>query len=114
MSSKCEQVARWRPGGDLLSYPDYRRLDAWRDAFGRLSIETRGRRNAALFGTARALESPLTLRCLLGALQPDDARREQRKIGLCGERWRRWIASDLADLRRGSLSLVAVSFGNWS
>jgi hypothetical protein len=41
------------------SYPDHRRLDAWRDALGRLSIETRGRRTAALFGTAQALESPL-------------------------------------------------------
>jgi acetamidase/formamidase/AraC-like DNA-binding protein len=41
------------------SYPDYRRLDAWRDALGRLSIETRGRHTAALFGTAQALESPL-------------------------------------------------------
>jgi acetamidase/formamidase/AraC-like DNA-binding protein len=42
------------------SYPDHRRLDAWRDVLGKLSIETRGKRyERGLFATAQALESPL-------------------------------------------------------
>jgi acetamidase/formamidase/AraC-like DNA-binding protein len=42
------------------SYPDHRRLEAWRDVLGRLSIEARGAAAARdVFATAQATESPL-------------------------------------------------------
>ncbi len=42
------------------SYPDHRRLDAWRDALSKLSIEARDAVGARdVFATAQAMESPL-------------------------------------------------------
>jgi acetamidase/formamidase/AraC-like DNA-binding protein len=42
------------------AYPGHRRLEAWRDALGKLSIEARGAADARdVYATAQAVESPL-------------------------------------------------------